>query len=93
MPEQTPEPTRTVRRTTRPIIEGTGTYAKERGTIEETEEAAAVHSVRLTVDAQGMVLPEVTAYGNTPEEAYQRAKALLERAKADGLWPTVNGGR
>ena len=74
-------PIRVVKRTVRPHDDGT--------TEEVTEEYGQQDSVTLGVNAKGQIQPEIKVYAPRAEEAYQRAKAILEQARKDGLTPEV----
>ena len=47
------------------------------------------HSVKFAINAKGQLSAEVKAYAATPEEAYDRAKGLLD--KAESLIAEKNG--
>ena len=61
----------------------TRTLSVDGGT--QTTEEEALSSVTLTVNAKGFVQPEIKVYHADPMAAYEKAKAILERARQDGF--------
>ena len=81
------EPTKRTVRTSRLVPIGEGHEEVET----TTEEFEALSSIELQVNAKGAVQPTVKVYNADPTVAYEQAKALLARAKADGLVPPEAG--